>query len=759
MTSSFILDLSNAPGKENQLGDLTIPRSFQSDSLEDIKTVIASQCDLASLSVGMNATLADVAATVTVLSAPYNRLASIAGIEHFASLEVLDLHHNHLQVLDPKSTALLRKLKHLTTLDVSFNQLRLVDFDTSAEEGDLLRLSVVNLSHNELIEIPDLRSLPALTELNLNYNKIEDLTEVEGRLPLLALHTLKLRHNALPTATSIVPLTALAQTLKCIELYDNTFCQIDETDPLRASVGREGSAARRGSMLVPSADQPFWWRPFVLFLLPLLETIDLIELTRSEKQATALLFRNNQGELAKNFLELMNPHQKDELVNYLVKKCDHVLAPADMADILAATEEEDVTYVAEERQEKQEALLLESPGISSPDYYSSKHDNEELPHRESAERNVRPRTRSTMSSITSIPQTPTNGGRSASLTEVVRAMQLKLKSLTTVVEVLYKEDMIRKRFAAITIQKYIRGTLTRMHLSSKDAMRCAIIRERLRQLQHQGPAVGLEAPPALSPSSTTNMKEVLASMKDLQGLITTMWGDLEQYRAMLDREERRAAITIQRHFRGYLARQEWKVMKADYEEFVLSLSSYVLLMQRVGRGFRSRRHVQLNVVPRLEVFRLRGDVRTLQEQIVELRALIEKKDIATVRATQPRLSIDYTTEGRDPREEMEKIIRNFENKSGPVGHRLEEEKRRQQEEEDTLLQDNLMANPAEDPFCDETPDRLASGGNHETTFESESLPDDEEDRAEEEEEDRESSEGIDLLESPTYSEKEQLKEL
>lgn len=779
MTSSFVLDASFTPGATNGISDIAIPKSFRSDSLEDVRTLRVPHSNLVSLISAPDCTLHAVVTNITTLDASHNFLHSLQGIDCFRQLEVLHLAYNQIHVLDATSTALLRALPFLREVDLSHNQMRLVDWDIAASEAPpahrsagFMRLTALNLNHNELIEVPDLRALPALQVLSCNHNKIEDLTDLELRLPLLALESLHLRNNRLAQVSHLVPLAGLAQTLHHVQLYGNPFSlpEADDDGELSASLGSPSSVkkSRRGSLARPRGDQPFWWRPFVLFLLPLIETVDLVELTRSERQAAGGLFRE-RGALSKKLLELMNTQQRDELVSYLCKQAERVLAPADMMDILTATEEE------EEEEPAATVQVVSVKDVQLPSSHSkapaaaprlgssqSRHSGNangnsvtNIPNHNGSHSNVNnngsasyssvtfpssgPRSpkpveptttaTTTMSAFAAVMATPaptpcnadggiasrhgamssnaSNSGR-VGVAEVVRAMQQKLKSLMSVVETLYKADMVRRHFAAIVIQKYMRSALQRMHLSEEEAQTCNYIRQRLDSCSRPAErSAALPEPLSCSPSAAADIHEVLQYMRGLQEVITQMWGDMDDYKLMLLREQNRAAQTIQRYYRGYVARQQYRILRDDYKEFVASLEPYVQLLQSAGRGYLRRCHVARQLAPAAELRRLRTDVKCLQEQMAELRSLMGVTTLPVSSSGSGSGSGTGTGERKkSAQEQMNDIIRNHERRSGPLGHAAAREVENPLEEVDAT--DELLQ-PSSEASIDATPDRLNTG--------------------------------------------------
>ena len=97
-------------------------------------------------------------------------------------------------------------------LSLAQNKIRIVDQDLSC----LSNLRVLNLSYNEISEVVRLGSLPALQELLLHKNELEQADAI-GEMDLPALQKLSLAYNNLKTLANVDRL----KSLTVLELQHN----------------------------------------------------------------------------------------------------------------------------------------------------------------------------------------------------------------------------------------------------------------------------------------------------------------------------------------------------------------------------------------------------------------------------------------------------------------------------------------------------------------------------------------------------------
>ncbi|CCW68579.1 unnamed protein product [Phytomonas sp. Hart1] len=640
-----IIDTSTASKRRRTLGDVTLPSSFNLTTFAHTRSLRACQLDLTSLIIGPESSLSSIVQDIATLDASHNQISSLQGIESFIALEVLNLSHNSIHVIDSHSASLLRCLVRLKDVDLSHNRIMLIDLNVSPNDkpkrtltnNDLamgtFKITTLNLSHNNLIDLPDLRDMLNLQVLNLSHNSIEDLSGIDGKLPLLTLHTLALSHNRLLSVSDLLGLSALASRLRHLELAGNPFQMMVKPD-------EPGALA-----LFP------WWRPFTLWLLPFTTHLDGALYARWEQKAALGLFRE-RGVLSKPLLRLMNPGFQRELLGYLWEHAKGYFP------------------------------LLQGGGGGTIATTSA---------RGSARTG---RTKRSLIADSVVPRQSSEGAfranGAAPLTEIVRAIQHKLRTLSEVVEVLWRHDIARRNHAARTIQRHLRRVLVWRHLSDEERERLQVIRERMARVKwrsYRAPTLrNLHSPnhpqgmtssggiPCMSRSSTASLhqntavlnltskegdngdnahsrnyvagiSEVLDTMRTLQAMMMPMWGDFDELRAMAAREQRRAAITIQRIFRGYRARKSWRELKIGYDTFVDSITPYILLLQRCGRGSLGRAKFAEKNSYRQEVRALSREVLELRQELSEMRMIVESL------ARQQRLS-----KYEDPEKAMDEII-------------------------------------------------------------------------------------------------------
>lgn len=729
--SSFVLDASHSPGTDNDLSHIPYPSDPSGEPLDSKRVLNVSDCHLISLVATPTSPLAEVLRFITTLHAPNNGIASLSGIEAFTSLEVMNLSHNALHVVD---ASMLPRLRHLRVIDLSHNKIRLLEIDPSVSAGlrsargasgsssrlidpsqCSMNVTSINLAHNQLHEVPDLRCLPALQIANFDYNRIDELSDLDVKLPLLALHTVHLRANRLPNASSVIPLTVLSQTLQHLHLYGNPFTTVDldgvgkpsapntatgtpqpQSQPQQHQQPHApaGSGDRRRSVRPP---QPWWWRAFILWLDPLLKTLDMVSFTPSERQSAQQLFRE-RGELSKGLIEMLNLQSREALESYLRRQAERTAPPAEMLDIVQAMDDAEVSRATPGAEDDEEDYENDSPAVrpnsngggsvrrgqdgaggtatvspsvhhadpttglpsvpppsGTPPQPSSTSTTTgkfqfSLPPSQHQQQTVVVPSSSRRESVNA--SSGAAGGAVAALPDVVRAIQHKLKTLSSVVETLWREDLVRRTFAAIVIQKHIRAALARMHLSDDIRESCQFTRSQLQYLLSpahyaamassatvtatppagKGSAtptpvpipINTVPPPPVTANESSSMNELLGSMKALQQCMTSMLGDLEDYRVMAERERRRAATTIQRHYRGYKSRELYRAMKLGYDEFVKSLGQDVQVLQRAGRGYLARKRLAKEKEDKAEVRALRVEVAGLRHDMTLMHSLLQQ---------------------------------------------------------------------------------------------------------------------------------------
>ncbi|KAG5500592.1 hypothetical protein JKF63_03687 [Porcisia hertigi] len=737
-----VMDFSFAPGKDQVLSDLPFEKAMVDElGPGEVRELNVMHAQVISLTSTPGALINDALQYVTVLRAAHNEVSNLRGIEAFRALEVLDLSHNSLRIVDAHAASLLRTLKQLRSVDFSCNNMILLDLSgvlgapssrlsgpgpgmsstssfsangtgdawggsgplsmSVADPSDgLLRLTTMDLSYNAFIDLPDLRSAPYLQVLNMGHNKLDSLVDLDTRLPLLSLRSLALHANQLPSSSALMPLCGLAATLKHIQIFRNPFTLLKNGPKAMGSSTNSGHSNLR----VGGLDASMWWRPFLLWLCPLLTTVDQVEFTASERRVAGIMLFRENGLLSKSRMEYMNPQRRDDLEAYLRRTSESATPHHDAMSIIDDIEREEeekyrvrpgdasgtgqvappMTH-ASTAQSRIAAPSLHSNNSVGGTSLSTSHgpllaESVELPMTEAMPATQSSRGAGRMGGrspsearvVVIAPEEPHSTSHSTgsvlmdhirqptqftSMTNLVRALQRKLRSLEEVVAVLWHADMSRRTRAAIVIQRVIRGALARMHLSEEEAESCRFIRYQLQQattaMAAQAAHAGVAGAggsgngdattgsagqrfPSLEPVADTgsNMQEVLVSMRSLQEVMSNMWVDLEEYRAMADREQRRAAVLIQRHYRGYRAR-----CKYGRERAVKHLSSLPRAPPLCDTGCQCAS----------ETASLRQEVSSLRSELRELRLLLDQ----TVH--QKRVDV-YS----DPERVMDAIIRKHE---------------------------------------------------------------------------------------------------
>ncbi|KIW63642.1 hypothetical protein PV04_08628 [Phialophora macrospora] len=112
------------------------------------------------------------------------QLENLEGFSSLVHLRNLKANSNHISNIDG-----ILDLDGLLELELSNNDIAQIDF----EGCGLTRLKKLDLSHNQLEDITNLSCLPALDELDVSYNAIQDLSKAGGT----RLRKLQITHNEL----------------------------------------------------------------------------------------------------------------------------------------------------------------------------------------------------------------------------------------------------------------------------------------------------------------------------------------------------------------------------------------------------------------------------------------------------------------------------------------------------------------------------------------------------------------------------------
>ena len=168
---------------------------------------------------------------LTSLSATYQGITDLTGLEHCINLTWLDLRHNHISDISR-----LAGLTKLTSLDLSYNEItavsplaNLIDLwylylhnnqiSVVSPLANLTNLRYLYIHSNQISDISPLTSLTNLTRLLLFSNQIEDISSLTS---LTNLHWLYLNDNRIDDLSHLVGLTKLIR----LELSDNDISDI-----------------------------------------------------------------------------------------------------------------------------------------------------------------------------------------------------------------------------------------------------------------------------------------------------------------------------------------------------------------------------------------------------------------------------------------------------------------------------------------------------------------------------------------------------
>ena len=135
-------------------------------------------------------------ATLTSLTARFDKIRDLTGLEHATSLTSLNLYWNDIRDLSP-----LADLTNLTSLNLRYNEIT----DIASLSG-LTNLTSLNLEDNEITDISPLADLTNLTSLNLWDNRVWDISALKD---LTSLESVLLGNNLIFDLSPLVGNTGL----------------------------------------------------------------------------------------------------------------------------------------------------------------------------------------------------------------------------------------------------------------------------------------------------------------------------------------------------------------------------------------------------------------------------------------------------------------------------------------------------------------------------------------------------------------------
>ena len=603
---SFTIDVSG-----NQLESLSCHPGTLSKALDDI----FSQCE--------------------VLVAEGNRVVDLVGVDElFPYLVVLDMTRNKLAALDHDSQSSLGRLAQLDTLILCNNQIERLDMRPSVRSGPSgalwQQLVVLELSSNRLSEIPDLSMCKSITTLSLANNRIGALSsQFAHKLP----HTVQrlyLDHNQIDDWWNLVQLTALSDTITDITVNHNAF-----TERVR-----------------------FSWRIYLAWLLPGVETVDGQVLTIHEWDAVADLFRDsNSSDLSVNLLSLMNPGNEVKLEQYLNDDArvgvrshhPHKQAVSSNLTRTGASPAAAATNTSLRSSSANPDSNWRSLSASSASPQSTRSPPVRpissvgsVAHR-SPSREPTTNTTSVPPSSTFAPHVASSVDTSASLTtrreiaslrhdvdshtDAMKKMVERIQLIQDVVKVLRTQDVMRRVAATVVIQKHYRRYLVRRRLSKAQRDRLDDLKKHRIRAQNRGPGS-----PSKVPALASSMVSLLVNRRppsdgDPSTRLGVLEAELDELRIhvvpVFRAIQSRAARTIQRHYRGHLARNQYKETLAAYKAFTQQFHGPASKIQATVRMFQQRRRYLRDVTKERELRHMRQTVKVLSGKVQGLERALE----------------------------------------------------------------------------------------------------------------------------------------
>ena len=205
-------------------------------------------------------------------------------LESLAQLRVLILAHNSISALE-----FLNCLPQLEHLDLSHNDLQVIE---NLQHNP--NLSYVNLANNNIKDLGSLTNNRYLRNLILDNNFISSLHYAPKTLPA-SLESLSLAGNCIEDLQSVTFLTKLTG-LRYLDLAQNPFVK-------------------------SSFDMGFDLRPFVIFLLRKVVSLNGVSVRKHEQSLADTLFSSDQGDLDDELLHLLKPGNAHDLLAYLCASC------------------------------------------------------------------------------------------------------------------------------------------------------------------------------------------------------------------------------------------------------------------------------------------------------------------------------------------------------------------------------------------------------------------------------------------------------
>ncbi|KAJ1483094.1 hypothetical protein T484DRAFT_1801653, partial [Baffinella frigidus] len=137
--------------------------------------------------------------------------------------------------------------------------------------------------------------------------------------PLFQLRTLELRSNSLATTASLP--NSLPSSLSSLGLGNNELATLSDLRYLSSLMELRALDLRANPFASAATVQGVDYRPFLVFLLPRVTTLDGEAVPRSAVSESRLLFTDDTGRLSDTLMALLQPANERRLRAYLEERC------------------------------------------------------------------------------------------------------------------------------------------------------------------------------------------------------------------------------------------------------------------------------------------------------------------------------------------------------------------------------------------------------------------------------------------------------
>ena len=544
-------------------------------------------------------------AQARVLRFQHNRLSALTGARLFIHVRELDVSNNCIRSVDAKD---IETLSSLEVLNLSMNNIASVDLAQQAGgAGDTpsttWRSSSAASSPSQLLFANSLRVL------DLSNNVLRELPNLSCCANLSELF---LDHNDIQSLANITERLP-NESLRKLTLHSNAVQRWADLTSMTFYAERLATFTFSNNPCLRGIH--FSWRIFVGWLLPLLTSVDDQPLSSSEQATIAVLFRSElrRDELDEHLLAALNDDREADLAKYLTSFCHEQQQPLQRGGRQASPTQARSTSARASSIDGDTRMKSSAAGMSNSSYPAA---------------------------------------ASSDLMSYLASLHDRVVELGESVAVVRAADLQRRRAAAVTIQRLIRGMLVRMKIPAKWARlirtcRITIDEKRRRpwltDVSLQISQARLEsrptpaAAPAVSAAPSVDRDDVVVKVKALEMLCRQLWNDFSHVKKFVIVAQNNAARRIQKRVRIYLARKQWRVLKREYDAFTAKFIPPVIKIQSVVRMHLQRKQFLYWRSKEREMSLLKGEVQALKGDVQDMQRTMQTM-LRTMRWMEQRLA-------------------------------------------------------------------------------------------------------------------------